>query len=128
MANHLKGEVEIVAGGEKFIFRLGVNEMIEAQDALGLADQDAQFFSILSRSKSLKHVRALLWVGLKGSKPDLTIERAGELVAEIGFAKLPGIIQEAMRWAMPEPTPPSVAAGEKKKGGRPRPSPGPQSS
>lgn len=125
MANHLKGEVLLEAGGEQFTFRLGVNEMIAVQDALGLADDDAKFLVALSNLRSFKSVRTIVHCGLLRAHPDITVDQAGDIVTEVGIARVGEVIQEALRWALPEQKP--GARGEKR-GDRPRPSVGPTSS
>lgn len=125
MTNHLKGEVVLEAGGEKLTFRLGVNEMIAVQDALGLADDDAKFLVALSNLRSFKAVRTIVHCGLLRGQPDLTLERAGDIVTEIGMERVGEFIAQALRWALPEK---KAAAGVEKRGDRPRPSVGPTSS
>lgn len=123
MANHLKGEVEIVLGDRTLIFRLGVNEMIAIQDALGLADDDQKFLGALSNLRSFKAVRTIIHAGLTRNQPELTPEQAGDVVTEIGMVKIAEIIQQALHWALPEKKP--GAAGGEKGGAKPRPSVGP---
>jgi hypothetical protein len=129
MANHLKGEVEVaVPGREKpLVFRLGVNEMIELQNALGMAGQDTDFLHVFdeSRLRTLKTVRAVALYGLRKHQPDLTEEQAGDIVVEIGLIRMGGVIREALRWALADPAEKDADAGE---AGEPRPSPGPPSS
>jgi len=119
MANHMKGEVEVEAGGRKLIFRLGVNEMVAAQDALGLANDDQGFLEALDNLRGLGPIRIIVHNGLKRDQPDFTVEMAGDLITELGLERTTEIIQEAMRWALP------AKEAVQKKGGRPRPSVGP---
>jgi hypothetical protein len=123
MANHLRGEVAIKALGQDLIFRLGVNEMLELQNALGLADRDDVFLSVFDEDKlrNLKTIRTIFVYGLKRPDQSLTEEEVGNIVTELGLSVIPGIVKEALRWALPEKeeTPP---------GGEPRPSAGPTSS
>jgi hypothetical protein len=122
MANHLKGEVVLEAGGEKLTFRLGVNEMIRIQDALGLAEDDAKFLGALSNLRSFKAVRTIVHSGLLRDQPETTEEQAGDVVTELGMGRVAEVIQQALRWAMPEKKP---SAGGEKRGDKPRPSVGP---
>lgn len=123
MANHLKGEVEVVLADKTLIFRLGVNEMIRIQDALGLAEDDAKFLTALSNLRSFKAVRTIVFSGLQRDQPEITEEQAGDVVTELGMARIAEIIQQALRWALPEKKP--GAAGEKGGMAKPRPSVGP---
>lgn len=119
MANHLKGEVEIeMPGGRKLIFRLGVNEMIRIQDALGLADDDQKFILALSTMRSFKAIRVIFHSGLLRDQPDMTEEQAGDLVTELGLPRAGEVIAQAFRWAMPDQT-------SERRAAKPRPSGGP---
>jgi hypothetical protein len=121
MANHLKGEVEIQAGGEKLTFRLGVNEMVRIQDALGLADDDQKFLLALSNLRSFRAVRTIVHSGLLRDQPEMTEEQAGDVVTELGMARVGEMIQQALRWALPDKKPDNG----KREGQKPRPSVGP---
>lgn len=120
MPNHLRGEVEVEAGGRKLTFRLGVNEMIRIQDALGLADDDAKFLLALSNLRSFKAVRTIVHSGLLRDQPDTTEEQAGDVVTELGMMRVGEVIEQALRWALPEKKP-----GGERRGEKPRPSVGP---
>lgn len=124
MANYLKGEVEIQTGdGRKHLFRLGVNEMINAQEALGLVEDDQKFLVVLSGARSFRVARVIVHCGLRGAQPDLTLEQAGDILTEIGLVRFGEIIEKALRWALPERKQQSEQEGKK-----PRPSGGPTSS
>lgn len=125
MANYLKGEVAIVVDGKSLTFRLGVNEMISIQNGLGFADDDAKFLAALTNLRSFRAVRTIIHAGLQRDQPDLTEEQAGDIVTELGMARVAEVISEALRWAVPEKKP---GSGAEKKGGRGRPSDGPTSS
>jgi hypothetical protein len=123
MANHLAGEVEVVALGKTLIFRLGVNEMLAAQNGLGLADKDDAFLAVFDADqlRNLKTVRAIAFYGLKRDQPEITEQDAGDVVVEVGLLKFGEVIREALRWALPD-------KDEGARDGAARPSPGPASS
>lgn len=123
MANHLAGEVEVLALGKTLIFRLGVNEMLEVQNGLGLADKDDAFLAVFDedRLRNLKTVRAVAFYGLNRDQPEITERDAGDVVVEIGLLRFGDIIREALRWALPD-------KDEGARDGAARPSPGPPSS
>jgi hypothetical protein len=124
VANHLKGEVAFEAGGQSYTFRLGVNEMIELQNQLGLAGKDAEFLEVLGGISGFGQVRACIYVGLRKHHPEVTEELAGDIVTELGMSQIPDIIRQALRWALPEKE--EGAGGGR---GKPaRPSRGPTSS
>jgi hypothetical protein len=124
MANHLKGEVEFEVGEKKLTFRLGVNEMLEIQGDFGLVDKDEEFAQALGDLRGFKCPRIVIFRGLLAHQPEITIERAGEIMTEIGMPRCEKLIEEAVRWALPEKAP----ADPSKDGEPPRPSPGPTSS
>lgn len=116
MANHERGEVEFEAQGKAWILRLGINELISAQNAVGLADKDEEFLQALDNlSGSFRRMRAVVYHGLKGQHPDVTELQAGEIITAIGRFKMAGFIVIALRWALPEAAPGSQEGG----GGRP---------
>lgn len=123
MANHLKGEVEVAALGKTLTFRLGVNEMLEVQNGLGLADKDASFLAVFDgdQLRSLKTVRTIAFCGLKRDQPEITEQEAGDVVVEVGLLEFGAIIRKALRWALPD-------KDEGERDGAARPSPGPLSS
>lgn len=123
MANHVHGEVEFEAEGRTYVFRLGVNEMIAVQDALGLAADDERFMQALQEIQGFRKVRTMFYEGLRGAQPDMTEIAAGDLMTAMGLQDVIKVILAGMRWAMP-----GKEAAEDRKGGRSRPSRGPTSS
>jgi len=130
MANHLAGEVAVKALGRELVFRLGVNEMLELQNALGMAGKDDVFLSVFDEDKlrNLATVRTVAFCGFSRVNEtgemvhQVTELEAGDVVVEVGLEKFGEVIQEALRWALPEKEP--VVKG----GPPPRPSSGPTSS
>ena len=118
MANRLKGEVAVEVGdGESrkmLIFRLGINELIGLQDALGMKDDDERFLATIDRPGSLKRLRAFAKAALTCHQPDITDEQAGDIVTQLGIPKLRQIIDEAVSWALPDKsdTPSGVTKGK----------------
>lgn len=126
MGNHVKGEVEVDAGGKKLIFRLGINELISIQDALGFAGDDSKLWETFKDLKSPKVLRTIIYHGLKRDHRDMTEEGAGDLVVELGMPGTAALIAQALAWSLPER---KEGAGAADKGGEePRPSDGPTSS
>lgn len=128
MANKLKGEVEVEVGdGEKkrtLVFRLGINELIGLQEALGMGDDDEKFLATLDRLRvSLRKLRIGVRAALLCHQPDTTEEQAGEIITELGFRRVGEIFDQALRWALPEPA--GAGAGHSKGKGGAAASPGP---
>ncbi len=121
MANHLKGEVEIEAAGRKWTLRLGCNEMIEAEAALGVDDGGLGIF--LEQNRRMKNVRAVVFYALKRDQPEVTEEQAGDIITEIGLHAMMVKVLELFTWALPEKKP--GIGGEKGGAPKPRPSVGP---
>ena len=118
MANRLKGEiaVDLGEGGERrtVIFRLGVNEMIGLQDALGLKEDDEKFFAAIEKPRGVATLRTIVKWALLHAQPEMTDEDAGEIVTELGIPKIRRLIDEALTWALPEKTdiPPGATKGK----------------
>ena len=124
MANHERGEVEFEAQGKAWILRLGINELISVQGAVGIADKDEEFLQALDNlSGSFRQMRAVVYHGLKGAHPEITELQAGEIVTAIGRFKMAALVVVALRWALPEKEP----TGAPQEGGGDRPSGGPTS-
>jgi len=109
MANRLKGEIAVEVGeGESkrtLIFRLGINELIGLQDAIGMKDDDQRFMIAMSDPsswKSFKRLRAAVKAALVRNQPDTTDQDAGDVITELGFDKVGELIEEALVWAMPD--------------------------
>lgn len=112
MANPIRGEVAVVADGNTYTLRLGMNAIVEIETALdiGIAQVTALF-----QGEGLKvgNMRLVLWAALRERHPDLTLEDAGDIMGHMGLADTIAKLGEAMQAAFPEP-----AAG--KKPSRPR--------
>jgi DNA-binding protein YbaB len=127
MADHTRGEVEVEAGGKKHVLRLTINQLISVQDALGYGDKDEEFMKELLTGRlfrSFKKLRTLVYVAMQDATEDVTEEQAGDLITAMTLAKMPTVMLQCLRWAMPAAEPDEP----RKKGGKPRPSPGPTSS
>lgn len=118
MANPYKGEVEVQALGKAWTMRLGMNEAIELQGALGL-DEDAgpdELIQKLQGMKTLKALRDFFHVVLKFAHPDITLQKAGEIVTELGLMKAATAVTQCLKWAMPDPDAAPGGGGAKGKG------------
>lgn len=125
MANKLKGEIEVQVGegDEKktLVFRLGMNELIGLQDALGYGEKEEEFLVDLDTGKArrgLKKTRLVAKHMLLSRQPDTSDEQAGAVLSELGMVRFNELFQETLKWAMPEKEPGAA------KGKEPSPSPG----
>jgi len=127
MANRLKGEVAVELGdgeGRKtLIFRLGINELIGLQEALGLKDDDERFLTSLDNLRSLRKMRAAVKAALVHGQPEITDEQAGDVITNLGFRRVGEIIAEALMWALPDKS--QASQGAKGKAGAASPGPPP---
>ena len=91
MANPMRGDVEVEALGRRYIFRLGINELLELQTALGYEDEE----TFLNEVGQLKSIRALRIIGAcaLARKPDagagevimgLEEKEAGDVLSDLG--------------------------------------------
>ena len=121
MANRFKGEIAVEIGeGEgkrTLIFRLGINELIGLQDAIGMKDDDQRFMVAMcdpGSFKSFRRLRAAVKAALIRDQPDTTDQDAGDVITELGFDKVGELIEEALAWAMPDKsgTPSGVTKGK----------------
>jgi hypothetical protein len=107
MANPYKGEVAVELGGEgdgrrTLVFRLGINELIELQDALGITD-DEKFLAALDQLRSLRKVRLIVLHAMRYAQKDATEAEAGEVITELGIERVGKLIREVLKWALPQP-------------------------
>lgn len=123
MANREHGEVSFEAEGVTYTFRLGCNEMISIQDALGLPD-DLQALGMAFQSLGLRKIRTVFFYGLRGSDETMTEEKAGDLISAIGWSRAAEVLNQGFARAMPA----DDGKRQKGAGATARPSRGPTSS
>lgn len=116
----LRGDVELSARGSTYVFRLGINELITLQSALGFEDEDEflQKVGTLKSVKALRTIASCCLVRKEGAKVDddgyITVigvdERvAGDVLSEVGVTAFVRTIAKAMSLAWADP---SEEAGE----------------
>jgi hypothetical protein len=111
--NKLKGEVAFVAGGTTYVLRLSIDAICKLEGEL-----DRGFSAIVAEMGNPHTVRvatarAMLWAALQESHPEVTVERAGELMIEGGgVVKVLGLLSEAVTSAFPETNKEAGANGE----------------
>jgi hypothetical protein len=123
MANTEHGEVEIEADGKTYTFRLGINELISLQEALGMGDDTIdEFFPKLGGNLTLEKLRLVFLHGLKRAHPEITLEQSGEIIDAIGLDGCAPVITRGIKVASP-----NKSSDAPQKGGKARPSHGPKS-
>lgn len=111
MANPLRGEVSIEAGGRTLTLRLSTNAIVEAETLLDLSVNEIAASLSEPKRFRLGMARALMWAGLHGAHPEITLFDAGELIGEIGIPAALDALSSSMRTAFPtqdgKPRPPT---------------------
>lgn len=100
MANAFKGEFPIE--GTPYVLRYTYNSLCEIESRAGV-----NFLVVMNRMNpqpSLSDVRLLLWGGLLHNQPDLTIEQAGDIIEDLGYAKVLGEVMSGIRLGMKSST------------------------
>lgn len=84
MANKLRGEIEIEAGGKTYTLRMSINAIAEIEQRLNLGiNEIAAALSDMPRLR-IGTLRAIVWGCLREHHKDLAIEDAGEIIGEMG--------------------------------------------
>ena len=101
MANPLKGEVDLVAGDKTYTLRMSINEIVQLETLLDMGVM--QISAILSDEANprLGAWRSALWAALQGHHKGITLEGAGEIMAEVGFPAVMSAVGEALQAAFP---------------------------
>lgn len=101
MANPLKGEVEFPAGETTLVLCFTSNALVEVETITG-----KDIITVLAewqQSPAMAPLRALLWGALRKHRPELSLLDAGDLIDEIGPARmeeLGGAIGKALRFRL----------------------------
>lgn len=101
MTNSLRGAVPFEVDGASYTLRLTTNAQVRYEDAAG-EDVATAINTVLKSpdKRHIKRIRRLFWVGVA---PALATEdEAGEMIDALGYAKVAGLIFQALRLAVPE--------------------------
>lgn len=113
--NSLRGDVELTARGRTYVFRLGINELIALQSALGFEDEDEflQKVGTLKSVKALRTIASCCLVRQEGAETDedgyitrigIAECEAGDVLSDIGIAAFVRIVAKAMSLAWADPS------------------------
>jgi hypothetical protein len=90
-ANALRGEASLVIGGETIVLRPTFAALVAAEEALG------PLFALVERAAegklSLGEIARLTWHCIASRPAELTVEKIGEALAELGLAKTAPILK-----------------------------------
>lgn len=102
----MRGGVTFDALGQPFELRFTTNAICRVEERSGKS-LESLLADTSSDGKRTLAFRTLLWAGIGG----ITLETAGEIMDEIGFAEVDRILAESLRLAFP-PKEPSVEGNE----------------
>lgn len=105
MANPLRGEVDLVAGETTYILRMSINEIVQLETLLDMGVMEISALLGEAANPRLGPWRAALWAALQCNHKGTTLEDAGEIIAEAGFANVMAKVGEALQAAFPTPEP-----------------------
>lgn len=89
MANPERGEVALTIGNRTYMLVLDMDGICKAEAVLSTPTNIVTIIEAFygAAINSQRHVRALVWAAMQRHQPDVTLERAGELMAEAGGAE-----------------------------------------
>jgi hypothetical protein len=116
MANLNRGEVAHTFGDVEYVLRIATNEWCALEEEFGKTTDEilAEFSDMLDKEKlRMKMVRTLFRAALVGRCPDVTEEKAGELMSDMGLIEAAALLGRVIKASMPEesasPRPPKAA-------------------
>lgn len=93
-ANRARGEASLVIGGETILLRPTFAALVAAEAALG------PLFALVERAAegklSLGEIARLIWHCIASPRAELTVEKVGEALAEMGLAKVAPILKTVL--------------------------------
>lgn len=104
MANHLKGEVDLVAGETTYTLRMSINEIAQLETLLDMGVMEISALLGETSNPRLGAWRAALWASLQCHHKGISLEDAGDIIAVAGFANVMGKVGEALTAAFPTAT------------------------
>ena len=105
MANPERGEVALTIGDRTYTLVLDMDGICQAEAAMSSPGQIVSITEIFYGAAigSQRHARALVWASLQRHQPDISLQRAGELMAEFGGAeKFFEVVKELRKTTEPD--------------------------
>jgi hypothetical protein len=101
MANPNRSEVAKTIGGKEYVFKLGTNEICNAENSVG-----KPFSSIISELEegdvSLTILRTLLYFAIRKFQPKTSLEEVGELIDLMGPSEAGTLLGDCIKASYPE--------------------------
>lgn len=105
MSNPRRGEAAFKAIDKDWTLKLGLNELISVQGALGITDEQLKgedlLPAILGTLATLKGLRTFVLHALKAKHPEADEQVVGEIITDVGADEMGRIIARALAWAFP---------------------------
>lgn len=92
----MRGRVTIEALGRSLDLRFTANALCRLEEKTGRGV--AEIVEGMAKSMRVSDLRVMLWAGIDG----ITVDQAGEIIDQIGFARAGEIIGEAFNAAFPQ--------------------------
>jgi hypothetical protein len=101
MANAHKGELAFQAGGQDYTLRFSANAICELEQQVDRAEAD--IVASLQGTPRYSLIRAVLWAGLTGHHPGITLKAAGDIMDALGgLAAAMQIVTRGLVLAFPD--------------------------
>lgn len=100
MANAVRGQVSLEAGGTTYTLCLSTNALCELEDATG--ESVAAITERMNGSGvHMKTVRVLVWAALQDHHPDIDLKGAGNVITAAGMKATMEAVGKAFELAFP---------------------------
>jgi hypothetical protein len=111
MSNSLRGAVPFECDGQTMHLRVTTNAMVRYQDVAG--ETFLTGLAALEKDPSdIRRIRRMVWAAM--SHADISEDRAGEVMDEVGLLDIVGLLSEAAAAAFPQAKPGNVKSGTKR--------------
>ena len=104
-ANPEKGELDITIGGQSYVLASSFNGLMEVQSLFAVDGVRPSIGSILKRAKDgdLEVLRALFWSTLRRHHPQIDLQKAGDLIDDVGGpSKLDALLDKVSKAGEPD--------------------------
>jgi len=112
VANIHRGEVAFEAAGKVWSVRFGINEICDLEEETGRSVVELGAEMSNPATMRVTMLRAMVWAGLRGAHPEVSIKQAGELITEAGTETVIGLVGRAFQAAFPGAEEGAAGAGD----------------
>jgi len=104
LANKNKGEVSFEANERSYTMRFSANALCELEDVLNMGVNDVAEQMSKPKNLRIKTVRGIFWAGLRDHHPEITIQKAGDIIQDISLPRCLELIGKAFNLAFQDST------------------------